>query len=65
MDATLLLGAASLVALIFCTVRTVLDFLAGRSGWAWGGVAICLLLVCALAAPIQTHAVKVDFPANR
>jgi hypothetical protein len=62
---TLLLGAALLVALIFCTVRAVLDFLAGRLGWAWGGVAVCVLIICALAAPVQTHAVKFDLPVNR
>ena len=65
MYGSLLLGAGLIVALVFCTVRAVLDFLAGRLGSAWGGVAVCVLLICALAAPVQTHAVKIDLPVNR
>jgi|GEM_PF-2008810 len=62
MDGFVILAAGMLVAFVFCLVRTVLDFRARRFGWAYAGLAVSGLLLCALLTPIQTHAVKVAFP---
>ena len=65
MDGMTLLAAGLLTALVFCTVRTVLDFRDRRFAWAWAGLAVSALLLGASLAPIKTHAVKVDPPINR
>ncbi|WP_010185751.1 hypothetical protein [Sphingomonas sp. PAMC 26605] len=51
-----------LVALVFCSVRVVIDVRAARFGWGVAGMIVCGLLVCAALAPIPTHAVKIDLP---
>ena len=64
MISMLLVATGVLVALVFCIVRTILDFRARRFGWAWAGLAVSALLLCAMATPIKTHAVKADLPIN-
>jgi hypothetical protein len=49
------LGAA-----IYCIARSVVDFRAKR--FIWGSLGLLSAAVF-LAAPVQTHAVKLDLPA--
>jgi len=66
MNGFAVLATSLLVALLFCVIRTVLDFRARRFGWAWASLAVSALLLCASLTPIQTHAVKVDLlPVGR
>lgn len=45
----------------FCIARAVADLRARRLAWAPAGLVAALLL---LLTPIQTHAVKLDLPAE-
>ena len=66
MTGVMVLVAGVCVALAYSVVRVFLDFRARRYGWACAGLAVSLLLLSGLLAPVQTHAVKVVLlPADR
>ncbi len=46
---------------IYCAAQALRDYKAKRYGWSVAG-ALCALLVIASYIPIETHAVKLEFP---
>lgn len=54
--------AGPAAALIFCIVQAVRDFRAKRYAWS-AAATICAGLL--LAMPVETHTVKIDYPASQ
>jgi len=48
------------LAAIYCLVRGVFNFKAGRYAWGVCGALAAVILLC---APITTHSVTIDLPA--
>lgn len=58
----LIWSVAVLAAAIFLIIRAVIDFRAGKFVWGILGIASAAVF---LLTPIQTHAIKIDLPADR
>ena len=62
--AIMLLSFFAVAATIYLVVRSVVDWRAGKIGWAVAGTIIAAMGAMTMFVPIKTHAVKINLPVN-